>query len=82
MGGAAKGGLGGGAGGAAGAHIERDRVLAILMHTADISHPFRQLDAHVNFSIRIRDEFFAQGDLERKRNMDVSPMFDRHCYGG
>ncbi|KAJ1624321.1 hypothetical protein T492DRAFT_882070, partial [Pavlovales sp. CCMP2436] len=26
--------------------IATDRLLSILMHTADISHPFRQLDSH------------------------------------
>jgi len=62
--------------------IATDRLLSILMHTADISHPFRQLDSHVDFSIRIRDEFFAQGDLERKRSMEVAPMFDRELYEG
>lgn len=64
------------------AHIERDRLLSILMHCADISHPFRDLSSHVDFSVRIRDEFFNQGDLERKRKMEVSPMFDRTLYEG
>jgi len=58
-------------------HISTDRLLAILLHTADISHPFRGVEAHVEWSQRLRDEFFAQGDLEKKRNMPISPMCDR-----
>lgn len=45
--------------------------MAIMVHAADISHPFRQLRAHLEWSRRVRDEFLSQGDIERKLGLPV-----------
>lgn len=49
-----------------------------LVHFADISNPTKSLDVYENWTKRIMEEFFHQGDLERKANMTVSPLCDRY----
>jgi len=36
------------------------------------------LDLYRQWTDRIMQEFFAQGDTERKLGLDISPMCDRH----
>jgi len=57
--------------------LDRDRLLAILLHFADVSHPWRALGAHVEWSLRLRAEFHAQGDVETALGLPVSPMCKR-----
>jgi len=57
---------------------ERIQVLQNLVHCADLSNPTKPLDMYRDWTDRIMEEFFKQGDMERERGMDISPMCDRH----
>lgn len=52
-------------------------VLLFLLHTADISNPAKPGPIFVEWCDRCLNEFFAQGDEEKKASMPVSPMCDR-----
>jgi len=54
------------------------QVLQNLVHCADLSNPTKPLDIYRQWTERIMQEFFHQGDLEREQGMDISPMCDRH----
>ena len=57
-----------------------DRVLGLshLLHTADISNPSRPWPLCRHWTQRVMQEFWAQGDQERVRGLDVSYMMDRY----
>jgi len=48
-----------------------------LLHFADIGHPLRPGAIHKEWSIRIREEFFAQGDAEMALGHSPAPLCDR-----
>lgn len=52
-------------------------VLLFLLHVADISNPAKPAPIFVEWCDRCLNEFFAQGDAEKKAFMPVSPMCDR-----
>jgi 3'5'-cyclic nucleotide phosphodiesterase len=54
------------------------KVLKSLVHCSDLSNPTKPLDLYRNWTDRIMEEFFRQGDLERDQGLDISPMCDRH----
>ena len=41
------------------------------------THTHRRTHVHTHTQLRITDEFFLQGDLERSRGMPVTPICDR-----
>jgi hypothetical protein len=45
---------------------------------ADISHPGKPWDHHTEWTDRLCEEFFLQGDEERKLGRKVSPLCDRY----
>lgn len=49
-----------------------------MVHCADLSNPTKPLDLYRQWTDRIMDEFFHQGDTERERGMEISPMCDKH----
>lgn len=49
-----------------------------MVHCADLSNPTKPLDLYRQWTDRIMDEFFHQGDRERERGMEISPMCDKH----
>ena len=53
-------------------------LLSLFIHASDIGNPCAPWDICEKWSHRVMDEFFAQGDQERDRGMEVSAMFDRH----
>src|SRR6218665_2224467 len=53
------------------------QVLQNLVHCADLSNPTKPLDIYRQWTDRIIEEFFKQGDLERQKGIDISPMCDR-----
>ena len=53
------------------------QVLQNLVHCADLSNPTKPLSLYRQWTERIMDEFFRQGDLERQQGLDISPMCDR-----
>lgn len=52
-------------------------VLMFILHVADISNPAKPEPIFKEWCDRCLDEFFAQGDAEKKALMPVSPMCDR-----
>eukprot|EP00580_Thalassiosira_gravida_P000683 CAMPEP_0201622652 /NCGR_PEP_ID=MMETSP0492-20130828/47512_1 /ASSEMBLY_ACC=CAM_ASM_000837 /TAXON_ID=420259 /ORGANISM="Thalassiosira gravida, Strain GMp14c1" /LENGTH=321 /DNA_ID=CAMNT_0048092241 /DNA_START=81 /DNA_END=1046 /DNA_ORIENTATION=+ len=52
-------------------------VLQFILHLADISNPAKPAPVFVEWCDRCLNEFFAQGDAEKKAYMPVSPMCDR-----
>ena len=56
----------------------RSKVMCLLLHTADISHPGKPWTAHHQWTERISEEFFRQGDWERELALPQSPLCDRH----
>lgn len=58
---------------------EADRVLVsqMMIKFADINSPAKPYNLHRQWTTRICQEFYEQGDEEKKRNMPVSPYMDR-----
>jgi len=48
-----------------------------ILHMADISHPLRPWQQHVDWSKRCTDEFLSQGDREKALGLPSLPLFDR-----
>ncbi|XP_026854104.2 cAMP-specific 3',5'-cyclic phosphodiesterase 4B isoform X2 [Electrophorus electricus] len=59
-------------------YTDRIQVLRNMVHCADLSNPTKPLDLYRQWTDRIMDEFFHQGDRERDRGMEISPMCDKH----
>ncbi|KAM4880188.1 3',5'-cyclic-AMP phosphodiesterase 4A, partial [Sylvia borin] len=59
-------------------YTDRIQVLRNLVHCADLSNPTKPLGLYREWTRRIMEEFFRQGDRERARGMDISPMCDKH----
>ncbi|XP_065124737.1 3',5'-cyclic-AMP phosphodiesterase 4B isoform X3 [Paramisgurnus dabryanus] len=57
---------------------DRIQVLRNMVHCADLSNPTKSLDLYRQWTDRIMEEFFHQGDRERERGMEISPMCDKH----
>jgi len=53
------------------------KVLQNMVHCADLSNPTKPLPLYQQWTERIMAEFFRQGDLERAKRLDISPMCDR-----
>jgi len=57
----------------------RQIIRRCTVHLADISHPTRKNEMHVQWSAKITEEFYNQGDLERAQGIPhQTPIFDRH----
>ena len=61
-----------------GVSLDKPRVLSLLLHTCDVSHPAKTWDLHHQWTSRCMEEFFKQGDIERERGLEFSPLCDRH----
>lgn len=53
-------------------------VLQIALKCADISNPCRTWDISKKWSMKVCEEFFRQGDYERKLNLPITALCDRH----
>ena len=58
-------------------HTDRVQVLQTLIHCADLSNTSKSLDTYKFWLNSIQEEFFNQGDLEKKLNLEISPMCNR-----
>nr|KAJ3423179.1 cAMP-specific 3',5'-cyclic phosphodiesterase 4D [Polyrhizophydium stewartii] len=56
-----------------------DRMLLykIMMKCSDVSNPSKDMSLYEPWCRLIMDEFFLQGDMEKKLNLPVSPYMDR-----
>ena len=52
-------------------------LMKAIVHAADLSNPMKPLHLYLNWMRRINEEFWLQGDEEKKRNLPVSVMCDR-----
>ena len=48
-----------------------------MVHCADLSNPTKTLELYKKWLDRLMEEFFRQGDMERERGLDLSPMCDK-----
>ena len=46
---------------------------------ADIGHLYAELSVHIEWSERLEEEMWRQGDVEKERNMKVSCLSHRAC---
>ena len=53
-------------------------VLQNMVHCADLSNPTKPLVIFSRWTTLILEEFFRQGDEERKQSLNISPNCDRH----
>ncbi|KAJ8345598.1 hypothetical protein SKAU_G00297910 [Synaphobranchus kaupii] len=59
-------------------YTDRIQVLRNMVHCADLGNPTKPLGVYRQWTDRIMQEFFCQGDKERERGMEISPMCDKH----
>ncbi|XP_067417064.1 3',5'-cyclic-AMP phosphodiesterase 4C isoform X2 [Emydura macquarii macquarii] len=58
-------------------YSDRIQVLQNMVHCADLSNPTKPLELYRQWIDRIMVEFFHQGDREREKGMEISPMCDK-----
>ena len=56
---------------------ERQLMLNVLLHSADISNAVKPFPTYKMWATRVLEEFFNQGDREKTLGLPVSPMMDR-----
>lgn len=56
---------------------DRHVMLKNILHAADLSNPCKAWTLAKNWSDRVLEEFFAQGDRERDAGLPISPNMDR-----
>ncbi|XP_026796701.2 high affinity cAMP-specific 3',5'-cyclic phosphodiesterase 7A isoform X3 [Pangasianodon hypophthalmus] len=59
---------------------DRHFILQMALKCADICNPCRPWHLSKLWSHKITEEFFSQGDIERRRNLDLSILCDRNTY--
>ena len=60
---------------------EKRFLMEVALHLSDISNPTKKLSVSIEWSKRITQEFFAQGEMERSLNLPISPGCDREKNG-
>lgn len=58
--------------------LDRSKVLCLMLHCADISHPAKPWEVHKEWTLRLINEFFRQGDMEKELGRQCSPLCDRN----
>ncbi|XP_068093544.1 high affinity 3',5'-cyclic-AMP phosphodiesterase 7A isoform X1 [Hyperolius riggenbachi] len=53
-------------------------ILQMALKCADICNPCRTWELSKQWSEKVTEEFFYQGDVERKCNLDLTPLCDRN----
>ncbi|CAM9657873.1 unnamed protein product [Chrysoparadoxa australica] len=56
-------------------------AMKICIKSADISHPTRAMYLHLKWTKAVIEEFFLQGDEEKRAGLEVSPLCDRDNVG-
>lgn len=55
----------------------RQSVMKLLMKAADISNVTKPFEVSKQWAIAVTEEFYRQGDMEKKIGLTVLPMFER-----
>lgn len=58
--------------------MDKSKALSLVLHCCDISHPAKRWDLHRQWTERLLEEFFRQGDEERQLGIPFSPLCDRN----
>jgi len=55
----------------------RSEILTFIIHLADISNPSKETGIAVQWTDKLLDEWFIQGDIEENMGLPFSPLCDR-----
>ncbi|KAL5237763.1 hypothetical protein ACI65C_005173 [Semiaphis heraclei] len=58
--------------------IDKSKAMSMILHCADISHPAKEWNMHYRWTSLLLEEFFLQGDMEKKLGLPFSPLCDRN----
>lgn len=50
----------------------------LIIHASDISNPIKDFEIYSEWTVRILNEYWSQGDQERERGLKVSYLMDRY----
>jgi hypothetical protein len=56
---------------------DKSLIFNNAIHCADLSNPCRPLEVSLKWTSRVYEEFWRQGDMERKLELPISPLCDR-----
>ena len=59
---------------------EQQSLLDFILHLADLAHNTKLFDVSLKWVALLSEEFWRQGDLEKKKNLPVSFLYDREKY--
>ena len=59
---------------------EQQSLLDFILHLADLAHNTKLFDVSLKWVTLLSEEFWRQGDLEKKKNLPVSFLCDREKY--
>jgi len=57
--------------------LDKVKVMALIVHLADISHAAKSWDLHERWSYALTEEYFRQGDREKQLGLPCSTLCDR-----
>lgn len=59
------------------AYANRLMIFKMALKCGDLGHSTKTLPLHEKWTLRITEEFYRQGDEERRRKIQISPFMDR-----